>query len=182
MKPRFKAMLAAVFLLAGCGQTNALAPKEVTMMNADGDKVGKATFSQAAKGVKIHLEVQGLTTGPHGLHIHEFGSCESPDFTSAGNHFNPDKKDHGLMNAKGAHAGDLPNIEADADGRAVVDLEATNVTLEEGKKNSLVGRNGTALIIQEREDDGMSQPAGDSGKRVACGIIQKKKEPKPPES
>ncbi|TDQ40418.1 superoxide dismutase family protein [Aureibacillus halotolerans] len=158
---------------AGCGTDNVTA-KDVTFFNADGDKIGIANVSKAAKGVKIHIDVRGLATGPHGLHIHEYGSCEGPDFKSAGSHFNPDEKEHGLLNAKGAHAGDLPNIEADNDGRIAIDLEAQNVTLDKEKKNSLIRPDGTSFIIQEEADDGMTQPAGDGGARVACGLISEK--------
>lgn len=110
------------------------------------------------------------------MHIHEIGTCEPPDFESAGDHFNPDKKEHGLLNQKGPHAGDLPNLIVGEDGTAKVNMTANNVTFKE-KKTSLYTKNGTSLVIHKQADDGMSQPAGNSGYRIACGEITKNKKP-----
>ncbi|WP_442893569.1 superoxide dismutase family protein [Bacillus sp. 2205SS5-2] len=145
---------------------------DVDMKNADGDSIGTITLQEQAEGVMVNVDVEGLTPGDHGIHFHEKGSCEAPDFTSAGGHFNPDNHAHGLMNQDGAHAGDLPNLTVKDDGSAKAEILATQVTLDDGK-SSLFTKEGTAIVIHEVQDDGTSQPAGDAGIRVACGEIQK---------
>lgn len=165
-------------LLTACaGKQNHPSTLEVELFNADGDPAGKAKLQEKADGVMIALDVTGLDSGWHGFHIHENGSCEGPDFKSAGGHYNPEDTEHGLLNPKGPHAGDLPNVEANADGKAKVDVLAPNVTLKEAK-NSLLKEGGTTLIVNEKADDGYSQPAGDAGTRVLCGEIKTKHQAK----
>ncbi|MFS0646638.1 superoxide dismutase family protein [Siminovitchia sp. 179-K 8D1 HS] len=167
--------IAAVLFLAGCTGTP---PKklDVDVKNIDGDSLGKITFEEKADGIYLKGDLKGLPPGELGMHIHDRGKCEPPDFLSAGNHFNPDKKDHGLLNAKGPHAGDLPNVTVDEDGKAKVKVTAKDITFKESK-TSLYTRQGTSLVIHESADDGMSQPAGDSGARIACGEITKDRKP-----
>ncbi|GGC81311.1 superoxide dismutase [Thalassobacillus devorans] len=142
------------------------------MYNPDGDMIGTAKLTERSEGVQVLVNVEGLEPGPHGFHVHEFPVCEGPDFTSAGNHFNPTGKMHGLMNAEGPHAGDMPNLEADESGKVVeAEVMLPEATLLDGK-NSLMKGEGTSLVIHEAIDDGFSQPAGDAGERVACGKIQ----------
>jgi Cu-Zn family superoxide dismutase len=145
---------------------------DVEMFNSTGDSLGVAKVSEEPDGVKIKLNMEGLPPGEHAVHIHEKGLCDAPDFSSAGNHFNPDDKEHGLMHPEGAHVGDLPNIIVEDDGTVIAELMAPEATLKEGK-NSLFGKDGTAIIITENPDDGMTQPTGDSGERIACGVITK---------
>lgn len=166
-------VLVPFLLLAGCAQEN---PKslDVEMFNATGDSLGKIKLAEQPKGVKMSVNLTGLTPGVHAIHIHEKGKCQAPDFKSAGNHFNPENKDHGLLNPKGAHAGDLPNLIVEDDGSVKVEIVAPGVTLENGK-TSLFTKEGTSIVIHEGKDDGMTQPAGDSGNRVACGEITKNK-------
>ncbi|MBM7570920.1 superoxide dismutase family protein [Aquibacillus albus] len=168
MKKVFLVMV-SVFFLVSC-QEQERSPIEVDMYNSDDDVIGTATLTEQSGGVKVQVSVEGLEPGLHGIHVHEFPKCDSPDFKSAGSHLNPQGKQHGLMHPEGAHLGDLPNIEAGEDGTVDIELTLSEATLMEGK-NSLMKNEGTSLIIHEKQDDGVSQPAGDAGARVACGKI-----------
>ncbi|MED2971138.1 superoxide dismutase family protein [Fictibacillus sp. B-59209] len=148
-------------------------PVTVELMDAKGKKAGKATLEQAAEGVKVNVESTGLTPGEHGIHFHEKGVCEAPKFESAGKHFNPTSKMHGFKNPKGPHVGDLKNIKADSSGKATGDLMSSLVTLQEGKSNSLLKEGGTALVVHAKADDYKTDPTGNSGDRVLCGVIKK---------
>lgn len=142
------------------------------LMDAKGNKIGTATLTQTDKGVRIKLQVSGLPPGEHAFHIHAAGKCEPPEFKSAGGHFNPHGKKHGLQNPDGPHAGDLPNIKVADDGTCTVDVVAELVTLGDGA-NSLFAGEGTSLMIHEKADDNVSDPAGNAGARIACGTIRK---------
>ncbi|WP_018930808.1 superoxide dismutase family protein [Gracilibacillus lacisalsi] len=161
--------LAVLMFLAGC-QAEGRSPLEVRLYNVDNDAVGTATFKEQEDMVSVQIEVEGLEQGLHGVHIHEYAKCEGPDFQSAGNHFNPEGNEHGLMHPDGAHLGDMPNLEVEADGTADVELELPGATLMDGDK-SLLREDGTSIIIHGGEDDGVSQPAGDAGDRIVCGVI-----------
>lgn len=137
----------------------------------DGKQVGTAALTQTPAGVLITLSVKGLPPGQRAFHVHGVGKCEPP-FTSAGGHFNPDGAKHGLMAADGYHAGDLPNLHVPAGGEVVVEVLNPNVTLEKGKPNSLLGAQGTALVIHAGKDDYKSDPAGNAGGRIACGVVE----------
>lgn len=143
----------------------------VTMINTKGETIGEARLEQKPDGVKINLDASKLPQGIHGFHIHENGSCDTPDFESAGGHFNPTNAKHGFDTPGGPHAGDLPNIQVKAYGNVSTSVLAEMVTLERGKENSLLKEGGTALIIHSRADDYKSQPAGNAGERIACGVI-----------
>lgn len=140
-------------------------------MNAEGEKLGSAELTQTPSGVLIQTRLQGIPEGEHGFHIHAIGKCEAP-FESAGGHFNPDDQKHGLMTENGPHAGDMPNIHVPASGELQIDVLNTFVTLEEGQANSLLGGEGTALMIHAGQDDHESDPAGDAGARIACAVIE----------
>jgi Cu-Zn family superoxide dismutase len=131
-----------------------------------GSKVtGKVTFTQQADGVEVEAEFTGLTPGKHGFHVHEFGDCSKMDGSCAGGHFNPDKMKHGAPDAAERHVGDLGNIEADADGKATYKRVDTMISLS--GPHSILGR---AIIVHANPDD-YSQPTGNAGGRVGCGVI-----------
>jgi superoxide dismutase, Cu-Zn family len=160
-------LLASVSILAQTGAGGAKAD----IKNAQGQSIGDAVLTEAAHGVIIHLNLTNAPEGTHAIHIHETGKCEPP-FTTAGGHFNPAAKQHGMDNPMGLHAGDLPNLQVPAGGHLAIDLFATGVTLAPGA-NSLFGPNGTALVIHQTGDDYKTDPAGNAGARIACGVISK---------
>ena len=164
------ALVLAVALIWACGESSAPTAK-ATLMNNQGQKVGEAKLTQTAEGVKIDLVAENLPPGVHAFHIHEKADCQGHDFMSAGGHFNPFGKHHGLENPQGPHAGDLPNLTVAPDGRATVSVVAKLVTLKAGEKNSLFQPGGTSLVIHEKADDNMTDPAGNAGARIACGAI-----------
>ena len=145
----------------------------LSIVNTEGNNIGTASFEQDGKNVRIHVQAKQLTPGVHGIHIHEFGLCDPPDFKSAGGHFNPIKHEHGFDNPKGFHNGDLPNIEVSSEGIVDVELVTAEVTLKKGKANSLLKKKGTSLVIHADIDDYVTDPAGNSGARIACGVISK---------
>ncbi|GAA0588431.1 superoxide dismutase [Cu-Zn] [Virgibacillus siamensis] len=158
-----------LLLLTAC-QPNGETNRTVNMYNQDGSMIGTAKLTERPDGVQVKLKLEGLEPGFHGIHVHEFAKCKTPDFKSAGNHLNPGGMEHGLMHPEGAHLGDLPNIEADSGGLSEAELMLPKATLLDGK-NSLTEDDGTSLVITAGMDDGVSQPGGDSGPRIACGKI-----------
>ncbi|MEK8128531.1 superoxide dismutase family protein [Paenibacillus filicis] len=143
----------------------------VKLAGSKGEALGEVFLSPSPEGVRIQGQAQGLVPGEHGFHVHENGACTPPDFASAGGHFNPGGHVHGTKSEGGPHAGDLPNLVADAQGKAKIDIVAGAVTLEKGKPHSLLKDGGTSLVIHEKADDYKSPPAGNAGSRVACGTI-----------
>ncbi|UOQ48107.1 superoxide dismutase family protein [Gracilibacillus caseinilyticus] len=163
-------LLLSLVMLMSCQGGDNRSPLEVRLFNVDKDAVGTATFKEQADKVSVQIKVEGLEPGFHGVHIHEYAKCEGPDFESAGNHFNPEGQEHGLMHPDGPHLGDMPNLEVSADGTADVEFELQGVTLMDGDK-SLLREDGTSIIIHSGQDDGVSQPSGNSGERLVCGVI-----------
>lgn len=143
---------------------------EAELVNAEGTVIGKASFTQRPDGVLIALKASNLPPGVHGFHIHDQAECHGPAFTSAGGHFNPEGKAHGFNNPNGPHAGDLPNLMVPESGKVDVTTLATRVTLKDGP-HSLFKPGGTSLMIHAGPDDYMTDPAGNSGARIACGKI-----------
>ncbi len=142
-----------------------------TLVDAGGKEVGAATFEQVPGGLRLWLKVSGLPPGFHAVHIHSVGLCEPPDFKSAGPHFNPYHKKHGKQNPEGPHAGDLPDLYVGKDGSGDLDLLVPAVTLLGEGETSLFHPGGTALVIHASPDDNKTDPAGQAGNRIACGVI-----------
>lgn len=137
-----------------------------TLETAEGKAVGSATAMPGADGIQISLNVQGLPPGSHGTHVHMVGKCDAPDFKSAGGHWNPADKKHGLENPQGQHAGDMPNLVVADDGAGNLEYSLKGGTLEE-----LLDPDGSAFVIHASADDQETDPSGDSGDRIACGVF-----------
>ena len=144
---------------------------QAALKSADGKDVGTVDLTQTPRGVLIRVSIKGLPAGDHAFHVHAVGKCEPP-FDSAGGHFNPDSKKHGLMTPEGAHAGDMPNLHIPASGELVVEVLNTAVTLEKGPPNSVFDADGSALVVHAGVDDYKTDPTGNAGGRIACGVIQ----------
>jgi Cu-Zn family superoxide dismutase len=177
---RALAVIAVALAVTGCRSAflpeipyvNKLPPAALARLSdASGNPVGYAVLSQGSGGVRILVDVTGLPPGTKAVHLHEVGRCDPPSFESAGPHVNPTNAEHGTANPKGPHAGDLPNLTVDAAGRGHLEATAKRVNLEKKGPASLLDGNGSALVIHEREDDNRTDPAGNSGPRLACGVI-----------
>jgi superoxide dismutase, Cu-Zn family len=168
MKRCFTA-IAITGLLAACASNTVKAPDATAEIGpASGSQVsGTASFTRTADGVHLALKASGLTPGEHGIHVHEVGDCSAADATSAKGHFNPTNKAHGGHDGE-HHAGDIPNLTADSNGNADYAVDLPGLEIGSGDSN-IIGR---ALIIHAAPDDYKTQPAGNSGKRVACGVIK----------
>ena len=145
----------------------------VHMTTSEGKDGGTATFTQESHGrVKLALALRNMTEGAHGIHIHEHVVCDAPDFKTAGGHFNPDMKQHGFKNPSGHHAGDLPdNLDIGVEQPYVHTFTLTSVSMGTGQANDILANGGTSLMIHAKPDDMMTDPSGNSGNRVACGVI-----------
>ena len=150
--------------------TGAAQAAKATLKDAQGATVGQATLRQSPAGVLITLELQNVPAGPHAFHVHAVGKCDAPDFTTAGGHFNPTTTKHGLLAEGGPHAGDMPNLIVPGDRKLSAEVLDAKVTLGAGS-NSLFDADGSALVLHATADDYKSDPAGNAGGRIACGVI-----------
>lgn len=167
----------AVSMSAAAAQSPATsaAPKEVKvkLLSSTGQDVGSATFKTVKKGVKVKIDLKNLPFGPHGVHIHQNAVCDAPDFKGAGGHFNPDAKHHGYMNAMGHHNGDFPSsISVGEDHTGEATFVINSISLDPSAPNSLFLNGGTSIVVHEKADDQKTDPSGDSGNRIACGVIK----------
>ncbi len=139
------------------------------LKDASGKEVGRAMLTDMPSGVLIRLDLTSAPEGEHAFHIHAVGTCEPPDFKSAGPHFNPDRTKHGLENAEGPHAGDMPNLHVPADGR--LSIEVLNVDATLSGNFALLDEDGAAFVLHAGPDDYQTDPSGNAGGRIACGVI-----------
>ena len=176
---RTAALLAACTLAACGGQARGPEGRPLddptataSLVDSTGANVGLVTFTSSNGTAQLAVSVTGLTPGRHGMHIHENGSCTPPDFQSAGGHFNPGAKQHGLQNPQGPHAGDLPNLLVEQDGSADTTLTVSAGLLAEGT-TSMLGPEQRSVVIHADPDDEKTDPSGNSGGRVVCGVIER---------
>lgn len=171
---RFGHAVAAALILGGCATAVTDGPPllgRAVLKDKAGQQAGRVALTETSDGLRIEVTGVGLPAGPKGVHIHAVGKCEPPDFASAGSHFNPAGKKHGRLSPDGAHAGDLPNLMVTSAGAARLDLTTKAATLKDGVPASLFGPGGTSLVIHAQADDEKTDPTGNSGGRIACGVI-----------
>jgi superoxide dismutase, Cu-Zn family len=172
--PAALVVIVSLFLLAPGANAQAPAPGQARadLKDPAGKSIGRATLREVKGGVLVSVEVRGLAPGLHAIHIHEVGKCEGPKFTSAGGHFNPAKSKHGLKSPDGFHAGDMADLYATKDGMARYQTLNDRITLGPGEA-SVFDADGSSVVIHANADDHMSDPAGNAGDRIACGVITK---------
>lgn len=167
VRPAALAVLLAVVTVPAVADESAT----VTVRDTYGQLVTTLTLSDAGNGVLVTGTVSGIDPGPHAIHFHEKGVCEPP-FETAGSHFNPADHQHGILNPDGHHAGDMPNIVMPEEGEGAIQIFAAVVTLKAGEEGSLRDEDGTAIVIHAGPDDYKTDPSGDSGGRIACGVVE----------
>lgn len=168
-------------MVAGCSP-EAESPGEISgnvaraaLVGADQAEYGEVIIAQGENSLLVNIKAQGLPPGPHGVHIHETGKCEGPDFKSAGGHWNPAAKQHGFDNPQGAHAGDFFNLDIGADGTGALEAVISGAKLRPSNindgDNALLDADGAAFVVHEGPDDLKTDPSGESGGRLACGVF-----------
>ncbi len=171
------AYTAMVGVLGLLGTVAAAQPAEpsgrfgTSLRNAQGQVIGNALAVREGQVVKVSMTVRGFTPGTYGVHLHETGRCEAPDFTSAGAHWNPAGRQHGRLNPQGPHLGDLPNLEVRANGTGRIEFDVPVPAGTGGGTNPLVDADGTSIVVHAAADDERTDPSGNSGARIACGAL-----------
>lgn len=164
--------ITVIILTIGSVAASGASHAEARLVDGSGQVIGRARLTEDSAGrLHVNVKVDGLTPGRHGIHIHAIGSCIGPTFASAGGHYNPLSAEHGLDNPAGAHAGDLPNLDVNVAGRGHLEEVSGGATISFGPV-SILDRDGSAIIIHASEDDQVTNPTGNSGARVACGVIE----------
>jgi superoxide dismutase, Cu-Zn family len=165
-----RTLIAVAVLTAVSGAASAQSAR-ATLKNDEGAEIGRVDLTQVSDGVLLKIALKGLPSGDHAFHVHAVGKCEPP-FTSAGGHFNPEDRKHGMMSGEGHHAGDMPNLVIPASGELNLEAVNTAITLQKDKPNSVFRPEGTALVIHANPDDYKTDPTGNAGGRIACGVIE----------
>ncbi|HTU11420.1 MAG TPA: superoxide dismutase family protein [Allosphingosinicella sp.] len=144
---------------------------QASVRNPQGQAVGEIDARRQGNVVKVRLTVRGFNAGTYGVHLHQTGRCDAPDFTSAGPHWNPSERQHGRLNPQGPHLGDLPNLEVRANGTGRIDFDVPVPAGAAADANPLADADGTSIIIHATADDERTDPSGNSGARIACGVL-----------
>jgi Cu-Zn family superoxide dismutase len=164
-----RSVVASLALLVFASPTLAADSASATLKDKDGKEVGQVVLTRAEDGVLMNVTLTGIAPGDHAFHVHTTGKCEPPDFKSAGAHFNPDQTKHGMMNSEGPHSGDMPNLHVPESGKLQVEILNTLVSLDGNA--ALLDDDGSALIVHAGADDYKTDPAGNAGDRIACGVV-----------
>ena len=167
----FASTLAAPLALPGCVAVEPQGGPPMPLVNASGQTIGSVRAWQTTGGVTFRIDASGLPHGVHGLHVHAVGRCDPPEFTSAGPHWNPVSRKHGMNNPEGPHAGDLPNVTVAANGVLGETVTLTGASLTATGPDLLLDADGAALVLHAAADDYVTDPSGNSGARIACAVI-----------
>lgn len=167
--------LAAIgmFSLTAWAKAPAKKTVQVQLQTSQGQSAGKVTFLSEKSGVKMRISLENVPFGEHAVHIHQNAVCDAPDFKGAGGHFNPAGKKHGFENPMGHHNGDLPkNVSVGEDHRGQATFVLTDISLDPSAPNSIFANGGTSVVVHEKADDMKTDPTGNAGNRIACGVVK----------
>ena len=167
---RFSRFIAVLGIACAAAISAHAETAKAVLKDKSGKEVGTVDLVQTPHGVLLKMSLKSIPVGEHAFHIHVVGKCEPP-FTTAGGHFNPGSKKHGMEAAEGAHAGDMPNLHVPANGELVIEIANPAISLVKGQPTSVFDADGSAIVIHAKADDYKSDPAGNAGDRIACGVI-----------